>query len=187
MAGVEKVFETFFEEVVPPMFKAVTEAFPVQGMEGTTFTMQVNLTGEGGVTYGLVIKDASEIEVKKGGVENAMLTVEIPASIFVDLMKNTVSAPLGKMYEAARETQGTMAVEASPGEGKKPFQAKFTFNGAEEPQIRLSSDMATFLKLMNGEESPPVAFMQGNLKIDGNMMFGMELMNKFSFIMPGAS
>lgn len=187
MPEVAEVFERFFEKVVPEMFEAVTEVFPVAGMEDTVFKLQVNLTGEGETTYGITIRDAREIEVTKGGIEDPMLTVELPSSIFINTMKMAVTSPMHDLYDAARDVEGTVVVEPLQGDGRPPLSVKLILNQSEEPNIKLSADIPTFMKLMNGEESPPMAFMQGNLKIEGNLPFGMELMSKFYSFMPGAS
>jgi len=187
MPEVTEIFERFFESVVPQMFQTITAVFPVSGMEGTTFTLQVNLTGEGGAAYGITIKDARELEVTPGGVDDPMLTVELPASLFVGLIKNTVSSPLQDLYNAAKDVKGTVVFEPVLREGQPPLSIKVTMNQAEDPNITLSADVPTFMRLMNGEESPPTAFMQGKIKIDGNLPFGMELMNKFQAFMPSMS
>jgi putative sterol carrier protein len=187
MSEVAEIFESFFEKVVPVIFDSVTGAFPVQGMEGTEFTLQVNLTGEGATRYGLTIKDAREISVSKGELQSPMLTVELPTSIFIDMIKNMTSQPMREAYNAAGDTSGAIILEPLTKEGKVPFSVKFIFNRASEPNICLRSDMQTLMALMNGEDSPITAFMQGKLKIDGNLTFGMELMNKFAAFIPSPS
>lgn len=187
MPEVTEIFEKFFEGVIPQMFEAITGVFPVSGMEGTTFTLQVNLTGEGGTSYGITVKDARDLSVTPGGVDNPMLTVELPASFFVELIKNTVTSPLQDLYNAAKDVRGTVIFEPVLREGQPALSIKVTMNQAEDPSITLSADVPTFMRLMNGEESPPTAFMQGKIKIDGNLPFGMELMNKFQAFMPSMS
>lgn len=187
MPEVTDIFEKSFESVIPQMFETVTEVFPVSGMEGTTFTLVVNLTGDNGTTYGITITDARELTVTPGGLDDPMLTVELPASLFVDMIKNTVSSPMQDMYNAAKDVQGTIVFEPLLREGQPPLSVKLIMNQADDPNITLSADVPTFMRLMNGEESPPTAFMQGKMKIDGNLPFGMELMNKFQAFMPGMS
>jgi hypothetical protein len=187
MPEVTEIFEKFFESVMPQMFQTVTEVFPVSGMEGTTFTVVVNLTGENGTTYGITITDAKELTITPGGLDDPMLTVELPASLFVDMIKNTVASPMPDLYNAAKDVQGTIIFEPILKEGQPPLSLKLIMNQAEDPNIKLSADVPTFMRLINGEESPPTAFMQGKIKIDGNMPFGMELMTKFQAFMPGMS
>jgi putative sterol carrier protein len=185
MAEATQIFERFFEDVVPILFRATTEVFPVPGMEGTTFTLQVKLTGENGTEYGVTIEDANRIEVIKGAIDNPMLTVEIPASIFIDTIKKTIASQMSELYNAAKDINGTMEVEALVKENEPPVSVKFVFNETREPNIVLRADPPTFFKLMSGEMSPPMAFMQGNMQIDGNLPFGMELMSKFAALIPG--
>jgi hypothetical protein len=187
MPEATEIFEKFFESVVPQMFETVTEIFPVPGMDGTTFNLKVNLTGENGTTYGISIKDAKEINIIPGGMDDPMLTVEIPAAVFLDTIKNVITSPMQDLYKAAKDVEGTLVIEPQLKEGQPPLSIKLIMNQAEDPNIKLSADVQTFMRLMNGEESPPTAFMQGKMKIDGNMPFGMELMNKFQAFMPGMS
>jgi len=187
MPEVTEIFEKFFESVVPQMFQTVTEVFPVSDMEGTTFTVEVSLTGENGTTYGITIENAKELTITPGGLDDPMLTVELPASIFVSVIKNMVSSPMQDLYNAAKDVQGTIVFEPLLREGQPPLSVKMIMNQADDPNITLSADVPTFMRLMNGEESPPTAFMQGKIKIDGNLPFGMELMNKFQAFMPGMS
>jgi putative sterol carrier protein len=185
MTEATQIFERFFEDVVPVMFQATTEVFPVPGMEGTTFTLQVKLTGESGTEYGITIEDAKKITVTPGGIDSPMLTVELPASIFLDMIKKTITSPLQDMYSAAKDVAGTMVIDPKIKDGSPPMRVKIVFNQAADPSIELRADVPTFIKLMNGELSPPTAFMQGSLKIDGNLPFGMELMSKFAALIPG--
>jgi SCP-2 sterol transfer family len=187
MSETTEIFEKFFENVVPVMFESTTKAFPVQGMDGTNFTMQVNLTGDNATQYGITIKDAREITVTKGTLDGPMLTLELPTSIFIDMIKNVISSPLRDAYNAAKDTQGTIVLEPLTKGGTVPFKVKMTLNQATDPNICLRSDLKTFMALMNGEDSPITAFMQGKMKIDGNLPFGMELMNKFAAFIPSPS
>jgi putative sterol carrier protein len=184
MSDATEIFRTFFENALPEMFKSITAAFPVNGMQGTVFTLQINLSGEGGAQYGITIKDAREMTVTPGGLDEAMLTVELPASIFINMVKNLVASPMQEAYHAAKETKGTVIFEPLAKGGKASYEIKLIMNKAEQPSIKLSAEANTFLGMMNGEESPINAFMQGRLKIDGDLPFGMELMNKFSAFMP---
>jgi hypothetical protein len=187
MSETTEIFEKFFESVVPVMFESTTKAFPVEGMDGTDFTMQVNLTGDNGVQYGIAIKDAKEITVTKGALDSPMLKVELPTSIFIDMIKNVISSPMQDAYKAAKDTNGTIILEPLTKDGKVPFSIKLTLNQTSDPSICLRSDMQTMMALINGEDSPITAFMQGKLKIDGSLPFGMDLMNKFAAFIPSPS
>lgn len=187
MPETSTIFERFFETVVPQMFQAVTEVFPVPDMEGTTFTLQVKLTGENGTQYGITIKDAREISVTPGGIDDPMLAVELPASVFIDMIRRTISSPMQDMYNAVKDVRGTIVFEPVLKDGEPPLSVKMVMNQTADPSITLTADLPTFMGIMNGEESPPTAFMQGKLKIDGNLPFGMDLMTKFSALVPGMS
>jgi hypothetical protein len=187
MSDATSVFRKFFETVLPEMFASITEAFPVSGMDGTAFTMQINLTGEGGVSYGLTIKDAKEMTIHPDGLDDPMLTVELPTSIFIKMIKDAINSPMQDAYNAVKETKGTVVFEPLAKSGEEPISIKLIMNKAETPHIKLSADMDTLMDLMNGKDSPVTAFMQGQLKIDGDLPFGMDLMNKFAAFMPSMS
>jgi putative sterol carrier protein len=52
-----------------------------------------------------------------------------------------------------------------------------TFNGATEPKATMSGPAEVLAKVMTGELQGPKAFMEGKIKITGDMMFLMSLAN----------
>lgn len=51
---------------------------------------------------------------------------------------------------------------------------------AEKPDVTISMDVADFLKMVHGELQPVVAFMQGKLKLQGDMNKAMKLQELFA-------
>jgi len=52
----------------------------------------------------------------------------------------------------------------------------------EEPDVTISMEAADFIKMVRGELQPIVAFMQGKLKLQGDMNKAMQLQELFASI-----
>lgn len=180
----------FFESFVPETFNAVVSERPISGMEGTQFTLQVNLTGEDGSEYGISVRDARKMEVTRGTLDDPMLTVVAPyfawrAGISGEIkgaeMLTNPAQLAGmvdrEMYDMAKATRGTVVFNPVLGEGLD-VRIKIIFNGAEHPSVTLSAAPDVLAAMSTGELSGPEAFMQGKLKIDGYITFAMR-MNTF--------
>lgn len=186
--------QDFFESFVPETFDQVIKENPVPGMEGTVFTMQVNLTGEGGATYGLTVKDAKEIKVEPGPMDSPMLAIQAPVLAWRAAISGTIEGanmfvnPVDfatrvdrKMYEAAKTTRGTAVFKPDLGEGME-VEMKIVFNGAERPRVVLIATPDVFDRMSTGDLSGPEAVMQNKLRLDGDVMFAMQLN---TFLQPG--
>jgi putative sterol carrier protein len=79
-------------------------------------------------------------------------------------------------YDALQTTKGTMTVEmAMPDGSTAPL--KIVFNGADSPAVTFKVALEDWAKMQSGELAGPMAFMQGKLKIEGDMPFAMSLGN----------
>ncbi len=177
----------FFEEFVPETFREIISENPIPGMEDTYLTLQVRLTGEGGCQYGITVRDAREMEVKEGELENPMLTIVAPylawraaisgqikgAEMFYNPARFAQMVDR-EMYETARTTSGTVIFKPVLGEGLD-VSIKIIFNGAEQPSVTLSASPEVFYEMTSGTLSGPEAFLQGKLKIEGDLTFAMRL------------
>lgn len=184
MSDVAEIYDKFFLEVAPAMFNSVVKAFPVPGMEGKTFAMQVNITGEAGGSFGISIEEAKSLTSVKGKVENPMVSLEISSDDYLRVMRGISDFPWSKLYDAVKDTRGSVVFELDWRKGEAPLQLKVTFNGADNPCIRLKADTETLFSLVRGQTGFMDAFMQGKLKVDGDLPFGLQLMNKFNEFLP---
>jgi SCP-2 sterol transfer family len=177
----------FFESFVPEAFNAIVSEKPIPGMDGTEFTLQVNLTGEGGSEYGIRVRNAREMEIAKGSIENPMLEVIAPylawrAGISGDIKGAEMLTDPARfagmvdreMYEAAKSTRGTVIFKPVLGEDLD-VQIRIIFNGAEQPAVTLSAAPEVLYAMSTGELGGPEAFLQNKLKIDGDITFAMRL------------
>jgi len=187
MSGVSELYDKFFLEVAPAMFNAVVGAFPVTGMEGKTFSLQVDLTGEEGGSFGLRIEEAKNLSSFRGGMENPMVSLEIPSGDFLRVMRTISDFPWSRLYEAVKDTRGSVVFELEWKKGEPPLALKVSFNGADNPCIRLKADTETMISLLRGQTGFMDAFMQGKLKVDGDLPFGLQLMNRFGEFLPASA
>lgn len=166
----------YVEDYIPKMIGKYLQEKPVPDMEGTLFTFQLVIKGEKSLVYSITIKDAREITVHPGGVENPMLEVIIPDEVIRPLVEMISSFTGRKQYDAVREAKGTVRLEMGmPGNWTLPVTAKF--NGADAPSVTISASSQDFAKMATGELSGPMAFMQGKVKLDGDMSFALSLVN----------
>ncbi len=166
--------QEYLETYVPELVGGYLAEKPVPGMEGTVFTVEVTVKGDKSLVFGITIEDACKIKLHPGGVENPMVSVTIPE----DLMRNItrqVSAFTGrKMYDGASGAKGSLDIEMSmPGDWVMPLN--ITFNGAAEPKATIRGDAETLTRVMTGELNGPQTFIEGKIKMDGDMMFLMSL------------
>ncbi len=168
----------YFLTYVPKMFEEQLGGKSIPGMDGTEFTLQFTIDG---TVMGIIVKDAKEIQVIEGGLDNAMMAVEIGEAVWRDaitgkLPGSEMFTDLGqtasrKMYDAVKGVKGTMNLELSDPD----VSIKVVFNGGDSPAATLRASAATWGEMQSGTLPGPMAFMQGKLKMEGDMAFVMSL------------
>jgi len=177
----------YFEEYVPKMVDEQLAKAPVAGMEGTLFTIQFDIVGDQTYVYGITAKDAKEVQVTEGPLENPMIRLELSEDVWrkavtgkmggaIDAFTDLGQAASRKRYDALVSTKGTMNVEVGLPDGSTAA-IKVVFNGADSPSVTFKAALEDWAKVQSGELPGPMAFMQGKLKIDGDMGFAMALGN----------
>jgi predicted lipid carrier protein YhbT len=168
--GIKEYLESYIPELVG---KRLAEK-PMPDMEGTTFTLSVTITGEKSLAFGISIKGAKEISVVEGGIENPMLEVVLSEDFVKPLVDLASSFTGRKQYDAVSQTKGAVDFDvAMPGDWKMPVKA--VFNGASQPSLRIAGSSSDLAKIASGEMNGPTAFMQGKIKFEGDMAFGLSL------------
>ena len=168
--------QEFVESYIPEMVMKRLEEKPVEGMEGTEFTLQLTIRGEKTLTHGITIKDAKKITVTPGRIENPMLEVVLPDDFIRPLVDMVTSFTGRKQYDVVSKAKGSVHIKMSmPGNWELPVTA--TFNGAAKPEVSIAATSADFAAMATGELNPPTAFMQGKVKLEGDMAFALSLAN----------
>jgi hypothetical protein len=168
--GIQEYLQSYVPELVA---KRLAEK-PVPDMEGTTFKLQVTINGEKSLVFGITIKDAKDITVSEGALEDPTLEVVLSDDFVRPLVELASTFTGRKQYDAVSQTKGTVDFEVGmPGDWDMPVQA--IFNGASQPSLRIAGSSADLAKIASGEMNGPTAFMQGKIKFEGDMAFGLSL------------
>jgi SCP-2 sterol transfer family len=167
-------FQEYFETYVPELVTGYLAEEPVPDMEGTSFTTQFTVDGQKSLVFGITIDNAKEISVQPEGLEKPMVSITVPED-FIRLTTRQVSALTGrKQYDAVLNTKGTLVLEMEmPGGVVLPVT--IVFNGTSEPQATMSGPADVIAGVMTGQIQGPQAFMEGKIKISGDVMFLMSL------------
>jgi len=166
--------QEYLESYIPALVAKRMAEKPMPDMEGTTFTLQVTIKGERSLVFGIAIKDAKEISVIEGGLENPMMEVVLSEDFVKPLVDMASSFTGRKQYDAVGQTKGTVEFEVSmPGDWTMPVSA--IFNGASQPSLKIAGSSVDLAKIASGELNGPTAFMQGKIKMEGDMAFGLSL------------
>ncbi|MEJ5187181.1 MAG: SCP2 sterol-binding domain-containing protein [Candidatus Geothermincolales bacterium] len=177
----------YFEEVVPKMFEEEISKVSIGGMEGTEFTVEFDVDGQ---AYSLIVKDAKELQVKEGKLDSPMVRVVLTEDVWrkaitgkmpgaVDMFTEMGQLANRKRYDTLKDTKGTMNLELSLPDGTTA-QIKVVFNNADSPAVTFKTALEDWVKIASGELPGPMAFMQGKLKLEGDMTFAMSLGNLLS-------
>jgi SCP-2 sterol transfer family len=166
--------QEYLESYVPELVGGYLAEKPVADMEGTVFTVEVRVEGEKSLVFGITIEDACRIKMHPGGLENPMVTVTIPEDLIRHVTRQVTSFTGRKQYDGASKAKGSLGVEmAMPGDWVLPLN--LTFNGASEPKAVIKGPADVLTRVMTGELNGPQTFVEGKIKMDGDMMFLMSL------------
>lgn len=177
----------YFEQRIPEIFTEQVANSPVMGMADTVARVQFDITSKDGAkhTYSVTIKDAKELEVVPGPVSEAMVRVLLSegdwreavtgelsgaADMFTDMKQ---MANRGR-YDQLKELKGKLLIALSRA-GKENVDMEIVFNGAQTPASTFKCALEDWAKMSKGELSGMSAFMEGKLKIEGDMAFALSL------------
>jgi hypothetical protein len=170
--------QDYLQSYVPGLVAKRLAENPVADMEGTVFKLQVTIKGEKSLVFGITITDAREISVSEGAVDDPTLEVVLSEDFIKPLVDLASSFTGRKQFDAASQAKGTVDFEVDmPGDWTMPVSA--VFNGASQPSLKIMGASADLAKIASGELNGPTAFMQGKIKMEGDMGFGLSLSNIF--------
>ncbi len=168
----------FFEQLLPLGFQAQSA-----GAAPQEFGIQFSLSGEGGGAWHAAIRDGAMTVTP--GVGEANLAVALAVDHWRDAVLGRNGASLGLILPAnrpgrpdnsgkAKALKGTMALELARPEAD-PFKVEMTFNGAPAPRTVLRMAMVDYLGMQDGSQNGQMLFMQGKIKVEGDMGFLMQV------------
>jgi hypothetical protein len=170
----ENSIRDYLVEYVPQLIGKNLARNPLPDMTGTLFTLQITIEGEQCLTFGITFKDAAEMTVTEGPLENPMVALTLSEEIIRPLVKMASSLTGRWKYEIAKNTKGTMDAEIDmPGGWQLPFS--LAFNGAQEPSFSVNATLEDLAQMAGGGIDPTQAFMQGKLKITGDIALALAL------------
>ena len=172
--------EQFFEQMLPMGFAAQAESGAAVPSD---FVMAWKLTGDDGGEWTAEIKDKA-MSVKKG-LADAVLTFTLSTDDWRDAVLGRNGATLGIILPAnrpgrpdnsgrAKALKGTMALELARAE-RDPFKVELCFNGAPAPRTLLRMAIADYVGMQDGTQNGQMLFMQGKIKVEGDMGFLMQI------------
>jgi len=174
MGGEALDIQEYLVSYMPGLVGRFLEERPLPDMEGTLFTLEVTVQGQKEMVFGITIKDAREITVHPGGLDNPMLAVTVSEEVVRHLTRQVARFVSRKQYDGAAEAKGTLQVEMEmPGDWVLPLT--LTFNGAEQPAATIRGPAEVLAAVMTGRLSGPEAFMQGKVKMEGDIVFLLSL------------
>ena len=170
----------FFEQLLPMGFQAQSAE---GGAPPSEFAIQFTLTGDGGGAWHAFIHD-NHMHVAPG-TKDANLSVTLSTDDWRDAVLNRNGASLGIILPAnrpgkpdnsgrAKALKGTMALELARAE-KDPFKVELCFNGAPAPRTLLRMTIAEYVGMQDGSQNGQMLFMQGKIKVEGDMGFLMQI------------
>ena len=171
--------EQFFEQLLPMGFTAEASA----GAAPQDFTLQFHLTGDGGGDWHAAIANGS-MQVRKGSAD-ANFTVTLAVDDWRDAVLGRNGATIALILPQrrpdrpdntgrAKALKGTMAVELSRPD-LDPFRVEMCFNNAAAPKTTLRMTLADYLGMQEGKQNGQQLFMQGRIRVEGDMAFLMQV------------
>ena len=174
--------QQFFEQLLPMGF-AAQHAESSGGAAPADFAIQFTLTGAGGGAWHAHIHD-DHMHVHQD-TQDANLAVTLSVDDWRDAVLNRNGATLGIILPAnrpgkpdnsarAKALKGTMALELARAD-KDPFKVELCFGGAATPRTLLRMAIADYVGMQDGSQNGQMLFMQGKIKVEGDMGFLMQI------------
>jgi len=172
--------EQFFEELLPMGVAAQASG---GGQTPQDFSLQFRLTGDGGGEWHAVIANGA-MQVRKGSAD-ANMTMTLNVGDWRDAVLGRNGATIGLIIPQnrpgrpdnsgrAKALRGIMALELSRPDAE-PFKVEMCFNNAAAPKTTLRMTMADYLGMQDGSQNGQQLFMQGRIKVEGDMAFLMQV------------
>ncbi|MBW1989274.1 MAG: SCP2 sterol-binding domain-containing protein [Deltaproteobacteria bacterium] len=156
----------------------------VDELAGTEFTLVVDVSGE---KYRYIVKNGQEFDVGEGDLDAPMVRLEVSKDDLEKMIKNNeldmllgIQSDLNKSkYDALSRIKGTMTAVLSNDDGSE-YTIVAKFNNADTPKATFRLKTSDSAALARKEVNPVNLFMQGQMKIEGDMAFAMTTQPLFT-------
>jgi putative sterol carrier protein len=171
----------FFEKHVPAQFKEITAGANLSSLAGKEVNLQFNVTDQ---KYCLNIKDGSNLNVIKGGVDKPLLTLALSDQVLLDSVTGKIEGMIDRFTDPVEiadpvrlrnlmDTKGTLNLTFKNGADNIPVT--MIFNGEAKPAVDISLELKDWIAMQNKETTGQNLFMNGKLKFTGDMVLLMKL------------
>jgi putative sterol carrier protein len=176
--------DDFFDNYVPRQFQEIMAAAGSDVLKNKEFSLQFDIDQK---KYCLRTKDGSSLVVVKGGIDNPMISVSVSEASWRDAVTGKIEGVLDRFidptqiadsarYERVKVTKGTLRIELSePDATVEKLRATIVFNGAPKPAVTVKLLRTDWVALQNHEVTGQALFMNGKMKVTGDMGFLMAL------------
>ena len=167
----------FFEKHVPAQFKEITAGANLSSLAGKEINLQFNVNDQ-------KIKDGTNLNVVKGGVDKPLLTLALSEQILMDSVTGKVEGMIDRFTDPVEiadptrlnnllATKGTLNLTLKNGDSAIPVT--MIFNGEAKPSVDLSLELKDWIAMQNKETTGQNLFMNGRMKFTGDMVLLMKL------------
>ena len=171
----------FFEKHVPEQFKEITAGANLSSLAGKEVNLQFNVNDQ---KYCLNIKDGTNLNIIKGGVDKPLLTMSLSEKLFLDAVTGKLEGMIDRFTDPVEiadptrlknlmDTKGTLNLTLKQDGNTLPVA--MIFNGEAKPSVDISLDFQDWLAIQNKQTTGQNLFMNGKLKFMGDMVLLMKL------------
>ena len=171
----------FFEKHVPDQFKEIIAGANLSSLTGKEVNLQFNINDQ---KYCLKIKDGTNLEVVKGGVDKPLLTMSLSEQVFLDAITGKIEGMIDRFTDPVEianpirlknllETKGTLNLTLKQDGNTIPVS--MVFNGEAKPSVDISLELQDWIAMQNKQTTGQNLFMNGKLKFMGDMVLLMKL------------
>ena len=162
----------------------IAESGAAAELADTELSMVVDVSG---TKYSYVVKNGTDFDVKEGGLDNAMVLIEIAEDDLQKMIEtNSLDMLLGiqsdlnkRKYQALQGLKGKMVAQLANDDGSV-VTISTVLNGAETPTATFKMKMSDSISLIKKETNPVNLFMSGGMQIEGDMAFAMQTQPLFT-------
>ncbi len=178
----------FFLNEVPKLFEEGVKQVDTSALAGEEFTIQFNITGEGGGNYALKITDGKNLEIIEGGIETPNVLIELSEKDWRDSITGKVPGVMDQFtnieqvggtkdqLNTIKNLKGCLNLELNRPDGSQ-YKVKMVFNGSETPSATLRMALDDYIKMVKKEATGQDLFMAGKMSFDGDVTFLLQLQN----------